>query len=91
MKARLLDIAERTARTFVQGFLSVVTLDALSTGVTLHLREKVAAGALAGLYAVLTAFAAPPQVPREDGHADTTALLAVLVAVLLVVLLLGRL
>ena len=55
----LLDTLERTARTFVQGFLAVVTVDAFSD-LAASWQQKLAAGALAGLYAVLTSFAAQP-------------------------------
>ena len=64
--AWLVDTAERTARTFVQGFLAVVTLDGLTDATTklpdtnLGLGMQLLAGALAGVYAVLTAFIAKP-------------------------------
>jgi Putative lactococcus lactis phage r1t holin len=54
------DLIERTLRTFVQGFLSVVTLDAFSKGFDPTWKQTVGMGLLAGVYAVLTAFAAKP-------------------------------
>lgn len=52
--------AERAARTFVQGFLGVVTLSGL-TAVNLTTLHQLEAGALAGAYAVLMYFAFPPK------------------------------
>lgn len=51
---------ERAARTFVQGFLGVVTLGAVTT-IDVNLVHSLEAGALAGGYAVLMAFAFPPR------------------------------
>jgi hypothetical protein len=51
---------ERAARTFVQGFLGVVTLSGV-TAVDMNLLHQLEAGALAGAYAVLMAFAFPPR------------------------------
>lgn len=51
---------ERAARTFVQGFLGVVTLSGL-TAVDLTTLHQLEAGALAGGYAILMAFAFPPK------------------------------
>ena len=66
MKAAFLfDLLERTARTFVQGFLAVVTLDA-ATEVNIEWKYKLLAGAIAGGYAVLTAFAAGNVGSRND-------------------------
>jgi hypothetical protein len=53
-------VLERAARTFVQGFLGVVTLEGL-TAVDLSTLHSIEAGALAGAYAVLMAFATPPK------------------------------
>ena len=64
----LKDLAERTARTFVQGFLGVVTLDAL-TSLDMTIVDKLAVGAIAGLYAILTAFAA-----RGTGDPESASL-----------------
>jgi len=52
-----LDLLERTARTFVQGFLAVVTLDAL-TDFSASWLQTVEVGAVAGAYAILSSFAA---------------------------------
>lgn len=60
MKISAYAIFERAARTFVQGFLGVVTLEGLTT-VDLTLLHNLEAGALAGAYAVLMAFAFPPK------------------------------
>ena len=65
MQRFLLDTLERTARTFVQGFLGVVTMDAFSQGFDPSFWQTLGMGALAGLYAVLTAFASKP-VGRRD-------------------------
>lgn len=51
---------ERAARTFVQGFLGVVTLSS-TTAIDLSLLHSIEAGALAGAYALLMAFAFPPK------------------------------
>lgn len=51
---------ERAARTFVQGFLGVVTVQAFTT-VDITLVHQLEVGALAGAYALLMAFAAPPR------------------------------
>lgn len=52
-----LDLLERTARTFVQGFLAVVTFDSLSEGFNPTLSQKLLTGVLSGVFAVLTKFA----------------------------------
>lgn len=68
-KGKLYATLERTARTFVQGFLGVVTADALNGGLSITLLESLEAGALAGAYAVLMAFAFPPRAsaaPSEE-------------------------
>jgi Putative lactococcus lactis phage r1t holin len=54
------DMLIRTARTFVQGFLGVVTVDAFSSGFDATLLQTLGMGALAGVFAILTAFAAKP-------------------------------
>jgi hypothetical protein len=54
------DMLIRTARTFVQGFLGVVTIDAFSESFDASILETLGVGALAGVYAVLVAFAAKP-------------------------------
>lgn len=60
------DTAERTARTFVQGFLGAASIDAVTDAVgglpdtNLGLGAQLAVGAAAGVWAVLTAFAAKP-------------------------------
>lgn len=69
-KRWLLDTGERTARTFVQGFLGAVTLDALTTHVNLDLLHQLELGALAGAYGVLTAFAA-----KGNGAPDSASFL----------------
>lgn len=51
---------ERASRTFVQGFLAVVTLASL-TAVDANLLHALEGGAIAGAYAVLMAFAFPPK------------------------------
>lgn len=51
---------ERAARTFVQGFLGVVTLSA-TTAIDLSLLHEIESGLLAGAYALLMAFAFPPK------------------------------
>jgi hypothetical protein len=62
-RAWLLDTAERTARTFVQGFLSVVSINGISDSISkipdtnLSIWTQLEIGALAGLFAILTAFA----------------------------------
>lgn len=61
------DLLERTLRTFAQGFLAVVTLDAL-TSFDATWTQTVLAGLLAGGYAVLTAFAA-----RGVGSSDSAS------------------
>jgi hypothetical protein len=53
------DALQRMARTFVQGFLGVVTLSGV-TAVDLTTLHQLEAGALAGAYAVLMFFAFPP-------------------------------
>ena len=53
-------VLERTARTFVQGFLGVVTLTSLTTA-DANIQQALLGGALAGGYAVLMAFAFPPR------------------------------
>lgn len=55
----LLDALERTARTFVQGFLMVWTLDA-ATALDADWGTRVLGGAVAGGYSVLMSFAAKP-------------------------------
>lgn len=60
-----LDTLERMTRTFVQGFLAVVTLDGLTDASRLPDSElglglQLATGALAGAYSLLTSFAAKP-------------------------------
>jgi hypothetical protein len=54
------DLLIRTARTFVQGFLGVVTIDAFSEGFDATLLQTLGMGALAGVFAILTAFVAKP-------------------------------
>lgn len=62
-RAWLLDTAERTARTFVQGFLAAVSLDGISNAVAgipntnLGFWMQLLLGAVAGFYAILSAFA----------------------------------
>jgi hypothetical protein len=51
------DLLERTARTFVQGFLGVVTFDSISGGFDPTFGQTLLAGLLAGVFAVLTKFA----------------------------------
>jgi hypothetical protein len=51
------DLLERTARTFVQGFLAVVTFDSFSDGFDPTWPQKLLAGLLSGVFAVLTKFA----------------------------------
>jgi hypothetical protein len=58
-KLWLIDTTERTARTFVQGFLGAVTLDAFTEFDATWL-ENLALGAMAGVYAILVAFAGKP-------------------------------
>jgi uncharacterized protein YgbK (DUF1537 family) len=57
MSTWLKDAIERTLRTFVQGFLAVVTVDAATT-VDATTLQAVYGGLICGAYAVLTAFAA---------------------------------
>lgn len=63
------DTAVRTARTFVQGFLSVVTLDQVTPHARLDLKAELLGGAFAGAYAIAMAFIAPanlhPTVPPD--------------------------
>lgn len=51
------DTIERAAKTFVQGFLSVTTMDAFSEGFDPSVYQTFGLGAMAGLFALLTAFA----------------------------------
>jgi hypothetical protein len=51
---------QRAARTFVQGFLGVTTLGAL-TAADLTAVHALEAGLIAGGYAILMAFAIPPK------------------------------
>jgi hypothetical protein len=60
-RGKLYATIERTARTFVQGFLGIVTADAFNGGLNATLAESLEVGALAGAYAVLMAFAFPPR------------------------------
>lgn len=60
------DLLVRTARTFVQGFLGVVTVDAFSAGFDATFLQTLGMGALAGVFAILTAFAAKPVGNRND-------------------------
>ena len=60
------DLLERTARTFVQGFLSVVTFDVLVEDFQATWLQKLAIGALAGALAILTSFAAKGVASRES-------------------------
>lgn len=69
MSKWLKDTLERTARTFVQGFLSVVTLSAL-TSVDASALEAAYAGLIAGGFAILTSFAA-----KGVGDKDSASLL----------------
>lgn len=67
--ARIYATLERTARTFVQGFLGIVTADALNGGLDATLLDSLQVGALAGVYAILMAFAFPPRysaAPEEE-------------------------
>lgn len=57
---RHFDVLERAARTFVQGFLAVVTVQAFTT-VDITLVHQLEVGALAGAYSLLTSFAVPPR------------------------------
>lgn len=67
------DAGERIAATFAEGFLSVVTLDALVGGRDLlTLRQQLGAGALAGAYALVKALAA-----RQVGRADSASVVPV--------------
>lgn len=59
-KRWLIDTAERTVRTFIQGFLAVFTLDQVLDRVTTSIMDQVYGGLIAGAYAVLMAFAAKP-------------------------------
>lgn len=57
----IFDLIERTAKTFVQGFLSVVTLDVITgAGDLLTFKQRIYAGLLAGGYSILTSFASKP-------------------------------
>ena len=60
------DLLVRTARTFVQGFLGVVTVDAFSAGFDATFLETLGMGALAGVFAILTAFAGKSVGNPED-------------------------
>lgn len=68
-KLWLFDTLERTARTFVQGFLGAVTLDAF-TKIDLSWLENVQIGGMAGVYAILVAFAG-----RQVGASSSASLL----------------
>jgi hypothetical protein len=56
----LLDVAERTGRTFLQGFLGMVTADLFIASFDPTWTENLIVGGLAGVYAVLTSWAAQP-------------------------------
>lgn len=66
---KLYGTLERTARTFVQGFLGIVTADAINGGLNATLVESLEVGALAGAYAVLMAFAFPPRASAAPAEA----------------------
>lgn len=69
-KRWLLDAGERTARTFVQGFLGAVTLDAFSDAFNPTWFQNLQLGLLAGVYAILAAFAG-----KQTGANDSASLL----------------
>lgn len=64
------DLLERTTRTFVQGFLAVATLAAV-TDVDANVQQVALGGLIAGAYAVLTAFVAAG-VGNKDSAGFTT-------------------
>lgn len=68
-----IDAAERTARTFVQGFLAVITIDAF-TDLSASWLEMLGVGAMAGVYSVLTAFAAKPVGAKDSASLLPTGL-----------------
>lgn len=61
LTAKIYATLERTARTFVQGFLGVVTVDAFNGGLNAGAVDALMIGGAAGAYAVLMAFAFPPR------------------------------
>jgi hypothetical protein len=69
-KRFLIDTGERTARTFVQGFLGAVTLDAFSGAFNPTWFQNMGLGAMAGVYAILVAFAG-----KRTGAPDSASLL----------------
>lgn len=56
--AWVVDVVERMTRTFAQGFVAAVSLDAISSHVNLSLVSQLELGALAGGYAIVTSLAA---------------------------------
>lgn len=66
----LIDTAERTAKTFVQGFLGAVTLDAFSDAFNPTWLQNMGLGLMAGIYAILVAFAG-----KQVGAPDSASLL----------------
>ena len=64
-----LDALERSARTFLQGALAVLTVDQL-TGLNASWQDAIVVAAVAGLFSVLSSFAAKPA-----GAPDSASLL----------------
>lgn len=69
-KDYLLDLGERAVRTFAQGFVSVVTVDALTDDINTSLLTDLKVGGLAGVFAIVTALAA-----KRVGHPDSASFL----------------
>lgn len=67
MSAWLKDTLERTVRTFVQGFLAVVSLDSL-TSLDATTTQALYAGLISGGFAILTSIAA-----KGVGNPDTAS------------------